>query len=243
VVANGEELYSSLAGSDTSYGIYSGTSMSTPNTTGSAALLIRYFADLFPGQVMRASSLKALLIHTADDRGNAGPITNTAGVSCNVKPLPTLLATYDAAPGNSHLIESRLTTAAPAHTHTFTWDGLSPIRATLVWTDPAGIATTTHDNRSARLVNNLDLKITAPGGANFSPYVMPYVGNWTNAQLSTPATTGKNNTDNVEQVFIASPSAPGVYQAVVTWMARSQTACRFIRWSSLEAPTWPRPCH
>jgi hypothetical protein len=216
VVANGEELYSSLAGSDTSYGIYSGTSMSTPNTTGSAALLIRYFADLFPGQVMRASSLKALLIHTADDRGNAGPDYQYGWGLVNVKAAGDVLATYDAAPGNSHLIESRLTTAAPARPHTFTWDGLSPIRATLVWTDPAGIATTTHDNRSARLVNNLDLKITAPGGASFSPYLMPYVGNWTDTQLSTPAITGKNNTDNVEQVFIASPPAPGVYQAVVT---------------------------
>ena len=29
-------------------------------------------------------------------------------------------------------------------------------------------------------MNNLDLKITAPGGADSSPYVMPYVGDWTN---------------------------------------------------------------
>src|SRR5258706_6744973 len=37
-----------------------------------------------------------------------------------------------------------------------------------------------------------------------------------NGKLSAPATTGKNNTDNVEQVFIAGPSAAGVYQAVVS---------------------------
>jgi hypothetical protein len=133
-----------------------------------------------------------------------------------VKAAADAIAAYHTSVGTSRVVESRLTTAAPAHTHAFTWDGVSPIRATLAWTDPAGTATTTHDNRTARLVNNLDLKITAPGGASFSPYVMPYVDNWTNAQLSAPATTGKNNTDNVEQIFIASPSASGVYQAVVT---------------------------
>lgn len=216
VVANGENLYSSFAGSDTSYASISGTSMASPNATGSAALLVKYFDVLFPGQAMRASTLKALLIHTADDRGNAGPDYQYGWGLINVKAAADALAAYDAAPGNARVIESRVTNAALTRTHAFTWDGVSPIRATLVWTDPAGTATTTGDLRTACLVNNLDLKIVAPGGANFSPYVMPYVGNWTNAMLSTIATTRKNNTDNVEQVFVASPPAAGVYQAVVT---------------------------
>ena len=216
VVANGENLYSSFAGSDTSYASISGTSMASPNATGSAALLVKYFDTLFPGQAMRASTLKALLIHTADDRGNPGPDYQYGWGLINVKAAADALTAYDAAPGNARVIESRLTSAVLTRTHTFTWDGVSPIRATLAWTDPAGTATTTGDLRTARLVNDLDLKITAPGGANFSPYVMPYVGDWTNAKLSAVATTGRNSTDNVEQVFIAAPSAAGVYQAVVT---------------------------
>ena len=216
VVANGEYLYSSFAGSDASYASISGTSMATPNATGSAALLVKHFGNLFPGQAMRASTLKALLIHTADDRGNAGPDFQYGWGLINVKAAADALTAYKAAPGNARIAESRLTSTLLTRTHTFTWDGVSPIRATLAWTDPAGTATTSHDSRTARLVNNLDLKITAPGGANFSPYVMPFVGNWTNTAFSTPATTGKNNTDNVEQVFIAAPSAAGVYQAVVS---------------------------
>lgn len=216
VVANGDNLYSSFAGGDTSYASISGTSMATPNATGSAALLVKYCDTLFPGHAMRASTLKALLIHTADDRGTAGPDYQYGWGLINVKAAADALAQYDAAPGNSRIVESRLTSAALSRTHTFTWDGNSPIRATLVWTDPAGTATTTGDSRTPRLVNNLDLKITVPGGANISPFVMPYVGNWTTAQLSAAATTGKNNTDNVEQVFIAAPSAAGVYQAVVS---------------------------
>jgi hypothetical protein len=216
LVANGEDLYSSYAGSNTSYASISGTSMATPNTTGSAALLIKYFDTLFPGQAMRASTLKALLIHTADDRGPAGPDYQYGWGLINVKAAADTLNAYHAAPGNSRIIESRLTSAVLTRTHSFTWDGTSPIRATLVWTDPAGTSTTTADSRTARLVNNLDLKITAPGGANFSPFVMPYVGNWTNGMLSAAATTGKNNTDNVEQVLISAPSPAGVYQAVIT---------------------------
>jgi subtilisin family serine protease len=150
VVANGEELYSSLAGSNASYGIYSGTSMASPNAMGSAALLVKYFADLFPGQAMRASTLKALLIHTADDRGNAGPDYQYGWGLVNVKAAADALTPTMQPREIRDLIESRLTTATPARTHTFTWDGISPIRATLVWTDPAGIATTTHDNRTAR---------------------------------------------------------------------------------------------
>ncbi len=216
VVANGEDLNSSFAGSDTSYASISGTSMATPSATGSAALLVKHFDNLFPGHVLRASTLKALLIHTADDRGNAGPDYQYGWGLLNVKAAADALTAYKATPGNGRIAESRLTSAALTRTHTFSWDGVSPIRATLTWADPAGAATTTGDLRTARLVNNLDLKIIAPGGANFSPYVMPYVGDWTNAKLSAIATTGKNNTDNVEQVFIGGPSAAGVYQAVVT---------------------------
>ena len=70
VVANGEGIYSSLNSGDASYGTYSGTSMSSPNAAGTAALLAQDYVRLF-GQAMRASTLKGLLIHTADDRGNA----------------------------------------------------------------------------------------------------------------------------------------------------------------------------
>ncbi len=40
----------------------------------------------------------------------------------------------------------------------------APIRAALVWTDPAGTSTITSDLRSSRLRHNLDLKILAPDG-------------------------------------------------------------------------------
>ncbi len=216
LVANGESVYSSLAGSNSSYGFLSGTSMATPSATGSAALLVNFFDRLFPGQAMRASTLKALLIHTADDRGPSGPDYQYGWGLMNVKAAADLIQEYRDDAGTKHLIEDRLTTARTSVSHSFTYNGAGPIRVTLCWTDPAGSATTSGENRTARLVNNLDLQLTGPDGSVHQPYVMPYVGDWTAAKLSAPAVTGKNDTDNVEQVYIATPPAAGVYTATVT---------------------------
>jgi len=63
------------------------------------------------------------------------------------------------------------------------------------------------------LVHNLDLQVIGPTGSPtvYRPFVMPFVGTWTKASMSLPAATGKNNTDNVEQVYIAAPTTPGNY--------------------------------
>jgi hypothetical protein len=217
LVASGVSVYSTTSSTDTAYGISSGTSMATANATGSAQLLVAYFARLFPNHAMRASTLKALLIHTADNLGeHPGPNYRFGWGLINTEAAARHIAAHRASPGSHHLIEGQLTTASSSHSYSFTWDGISPIRATLAWTDPAGGATTTHDNRLPRLVNNLDLAIEGPGGSIHLPYVMPYVGSWQRNLLSTPATTGKNNTDNVEQVFLSAP-APGIYTARVTF--------------------------
>ena len=217
LVANGEGLYSSLAGSNSSYGTYSGTSMATPNATGSSALLIQHYGNLFPGQAMRSSTLKGLLIHTADDRGNAGPDYKYGWGMMNAQAAADLLSDHLDHPEKQRLAENQLTTSTVLHTHSFVWDGSSAIRATLCWTDPAGTATTTSDLRSPRLVNNLNVKLIAPGGAEYLPYVMPFVGTWTQASMNSVATTGVNNTDNVEQVYLPAPGLAGTWQAVVSF--------------------------
>jgi len=64
IVANGVDLYSCVAtGTNTYDGTYSGTSMATPNAVGTAALLEQLYKTNFAGQLMRASMLKALMIH------------------------------------------------------------------------------------------------------------------------------------------------------------------------------------
>jgi hypothetical protein len=217
VVANGEQLYSSLSTADTAYGTYSGTSMATPNTTGSAALVINWWNTLCPGHYLRASTLKGLLIHTADDLGNVGPDYQFGWGLVNVKTAADLLQAYKNNPGTRRVIEDQISTIKTTCTYTFTWDGSSPIRATLCWTDPAGTATTSTDLRTARLVNNLDLAITGPTGITYRPWIMPFVGDWTSSTFASPATTGVNNTDNVERVDIATPGYAGVYTVTVSY--------------------------
>ncbi|MCX6979230.1 MAG: S8 family serine peptidase [Verrucomicrobia bacterium] len=146
-----------------------------PNTTGSAALLVQWWDKLFPGHVMRASTLKALLIHTADDLGTPGPDYKYGWGLINVKAAADLVQAYRNSPGTRRVIEDQITTTVTARSYSFTWDGSSPLRATLCWTDPAGALQSVSDSRTAALVNNLDLKINGPTGTLHQPYVMPFV--------------------------------------------------------------------
>lgn len=216
LVANGVSVYSAGSSGDAAYYSSSGTSMASPNAAGSAVLVAQEYVQLF-GQAMRSSTMRGLLIHTADDIGTAGPDYVNGWGLINTKAAVDLVRDHAASPSKVRLTEGLITTNNTTITHSFTWDGVSPIKATLAWTDPAGAATTTTDLRTARLINNLDLRVVGPNGVTNRPYVMPFVGTWTTNSLSQAATTGTNNTDNVEQVYIASPSTAGTYQAVVTY--------------------------
>jgi hypothetical protein len=211
IVANGVGLYSSSNGSDSSYSSSSGTSMSSPNAAGSAQLLVEYYGQLFPGQAMRASTLKGLIIHTADDLGNPGPDYIFGWGYMNVKAAADVIKDHENFPSATKISEGLLSAGNPSDNYTFSWDGTSPIRVTLCWTDPPYSSVTGLDNPEPVLVNDLDIDILGPGG---SPVFYPFVLN--PATPAAAATTGNNSTDNVEQVDIESPPADGVYTARVT---------------------------
>ncbi|MEI6176223.1 MAG: S8 family serine peptidase [Verrucomicrobiota bacterium] len=216
LVANGVNLFSTGIATDTTYVTMQGTSMATPNACGSATLLVDQYNRLF-SSAMRASTLKALLIHTADDIGRPGPDYFYGWGLINVKKAADLIASHATYPTAQQITESSVSTITTSRSYSFVWDGLTPITATLAWTDPAATAVTDHDSRTPTLVNNLNLKIIAPSGTEYFPYVMPFVGTWTVASMSANATTGVNNVDNVEQVRIANPGQAGTWRAEVTY--------------------------
>lgn len=239
LVANGEGVYSSSSGAVDAYRSFNGTSMSSPNACGSASLLIELYQRLRPGQAMRASTLKGLLLHTADDLGLPGPDYKTGWGLMNVKRAADLIQSGSAPPAPPSLIENQLSSTVLTRTHRMVWDGVSPLRATLCWTDPAGTATTTSDSRTNRLVNNLNLSLISPTGTAYQPYVMPFVGTWTQASMDLPATTGTNQTDNIEQVHLEAPATPGIWQAVISVPASPATPQTYSLILSGTAPTAP----
>lgn len=216
VVANGVGVNSSIGTGDSAYASYNGTSMATPSAAGSAALIAELYAREFSNQRMLASMLKGLLIHTADDLGRAGPDYQYGWGLINVKKVADLVLAHKATPTSPRMITNSVSSTVASRTHTFIWDGISPIRATLVWTDPAGTAQTASDSRTPNLRNNLDLRVLSPNGATNFPYVMPYVGNWTDAVMTNLAIQADNNVDNVEVVDIPAPGQNGTYSVIVT---------------------------
>lgn len=208
IVANGVGVYSCDDGSDSDYYTTSGTSMASPNACGSAALLVDYYDNLFPGGAMRASTLKGLIIHTADDLGRPGPDYSNGWGLMNTLAAAELLRDFSNDP--SRLKEEMLSNANRSDTHAFFSNGNEPVRVTLCWSDPPGGSVSSHDDRTPRLVNNLDLKVVGPDGT-FWPYKLDYADPAANATA-----TGENDIDNVEQVYIATPVA-GKYTAVVDY--------------------------
>lgn len=207
IVANGFELYSCNHLNPSSYAVRTGSSMAAPNACGSAALLVDYYDDLHPGQAMRASTLKGLIIHTADDLGRPGPDYQFGWGLMNTREAAELLK--DQSRNNAaRLAEAMLSESDPLHAYTVLADAAEPIRVTLCWTDPPGLHTSELDSRSPVLINDLDLKVIGPNGTNH-PYTLSYADPEVNAIMDS-----ENNIDNVEQVYISAP-VPGQYSIVV----------------------------
>lgn len=206
VVANGVAVNSCISTSTSAYASLNGTSMATPNASGSALLIQQHHMNL-RGTPMRASTLKGLIIHTADEAGTSvGPdYTYGWGLMNTAKAVSTISDTIKSA-----IYQNSLSTAG-TFTFTFFSDGLTPIRATISWTDRQGSSPIPSLNPTNKmLVNDLDLRIKRNSdNTQFMPYVLNV------AAPSAAATTGDNTVDNVEQVYIAAPTA-GTYTITIS---------------------------
>ncbi len=210
IMANGNSLYSCLSSKNTSYGTKSGTSMAAPNAAGSAALLVAYYSRVFPNQRMLNSSIKGLILHTADDLRNPGPDYMSGWGLMNTKAAADFIKAHADFPYAERFREDSLSDTNENDAYTFIWNGSTPIKATLCWTDPAGTPESELDVTTPELVNDLDIRIVDPSGITNFPYIL-------NPSAPTNyATMGDNYLDNVEQVYIASPSTQGVYSIFIT---------------------------
>ncbi|MDY3521938.1 S8 family serine peptidase [Riemerella anatipestifer] len=197
ISGNGVQLYSSVAYTSTStantygdayYDSYTGTSMATPNVTGSL-LLVQQHYNSKEGQFMLGAQLKGLALHTADDAGMEGPDANFGWGLLNVKRMVETINSR----GVSSSIENLNLANGTSYTKKIVSDGVTPIKVSISWYDPAGAVQTSSElNGSAkRLVNDLDLRVTSSNGTTYFPWAL--TSRSTNAKKD-------NNSDNFERV-------------------------------------------
>jgi len=193
IVGDGAGLLSANNSSDDAYGRSSGTSMSGPNVAGSLVLLQELHRQM-TGEFMLSSSLKGLVIHTADDAGNPGPDYSFGWGLLNTESAAEVLAQ----PLRHPFHEEELNPADTVR-YNISSDGSTPIRATLCWTDPAAqpLAPALND-RTPRLVNDLDLRLIAQNGADSGTVYFPFALDPENPAAD--AFLDDNFIDNVEMI-------------------------------------------
>jgi hypothetical protein len=184
------------------YGVMCGTSMAAPVVSGISTLLIQQFRASYNIADPLPSTIKAALIHGADDLNDGTSWYN---------PGPDFASGYGRvnAVNSANLIKNRqIVEDAISHQATDTYDlnvvaGQSTLKITLAWDDPAASA-----NASFTLVNDVDLWLVAPNGAIYYPWRLDP------NNPSQSATVNFDGTNNVEQVSINNPM-PGQWKVIV----------------------------
>ena len=206
ISANGIDLYSPVAGSNTAYDVYSGTSMAAPNVSGSLALLQQHYKNTHGGNAMRAATLKALVIHTADEAGDyPGPDYSFGWGLLNTR-RAALVISEDV---YQNVIDERVLNDGGSYTRTVNATGNEPLKVTLVWTDPPGTPPAAAlDPPDTMLVNDLDLRVVR-NTTTYYPWKLDR-----NNPAAAATNNSENDIDNVEQVYIENPVA-GSYTIIV----------------------------
>jgi hypothetical protein len=202
----GVSILSSSSESDSAYVVYSGTSMSSPNVAGSILLLQELFSQRNNGQFLRSSTLKGLALHTADEAGTApGPDYQNGWGLLNMERAGRVILNTD----KNYLLNERTLNQGDTYSFTVVASGRGPLVSTICWTDPAGTVSTTLNDRTPKLVNDLDIRIS-DGTTTTLPWVLDP------ANPANAATHGDNIRDNVEQVLLSTPVPGKTYTVTVT---------------------------
>lgn len=210
LVANGDVLTSCViddVGSTNRYGAMTGTSSAAASVSGSIALLTEhYLAER--GEAPLSSTMKAVLIATADEAGDySGPDYTHGWGLVNSRTAAEFIS-------DGIVIEDVLTDGA-TNIHCINTTAFETVTVTLAWTDPQypwPLAPAV-DPSQTMLVNDLDLRVIAndPPFATNYPFVLDPAHRWD------PPTRGDNARDNVEMVrFSVAPGENGIMAITVT---------------------------
>ena len=192
-------IYSSVPSNDytfdgwngTDHYSWCGTSIATAAVAGAASLMIQQFRTSYntSGEPL-PSTIKALLIHTAVDKGNAGPDYQYGyGRVDAVKALDAIVA------GDAR--EESIEVTNDYHEYTYSSSSITAeLRVSLAWDDAAS-----NPAALSQLVNDLDLTVISPFNQTFQPFIL------NSASPGNAATTGADHLNNQEQVIVPNAAA------------------------------------
>lgn len=196
------------------YDRMSGTSMSTPVVAGSLALLLQEWRKSRDVSNPFPSTLKAVVIHTADDRGLNGPDFTYGFGLIDVRTAAEVIgnifdhAIIERTLYNTNDIDSYSMLVAP---------GTAQISITLAWDDTPGTA-----NAAVALENDLDLLLVDPNGNLHYP--------WTHltpvAAPNLAAVRAPDHRNNVEKAQVDLP-IPGIWEVRVIGFAIPEPVQRY----------------
>lgn len=190
----------------------SGTSYSAPIVTGVIGLWMQIYRTLFNDAQLDAASAKNLMIHSALEAGNVGPDAWFGWGYINAKKGAELLV---GKANNTVVFKDESLNSGTANQTTVVVSGSEPLKVTISWIDPefTNIGTTyqtLHNERSSKLINDLDLRITdLTTNTVYLPWKLDF-----NSPLT--AIKGDNTVDNVEQVVIDAPVGGRSYRIDVS---------------------------
>lgn len=208
IAAQGVGISSTTSSTNTSYGVNNGTSMAAPAITGLILLLQEHYNNLNFSKYMKASMVRGLILHTANEAGSGlGPDYEFGWGVANGKKASQVISNAN----RSNIFEMNVLNQNSVFTKTMTNNNVQSLNITICWTDPTGNQNTPGiiDERTSRLINNLDLKVFKDGVVYY-----PWKLDVNNPQ--SPATNASDNdVDNIEKIFIEN-AVPGTYTIQVS---------------------------
>ena len=166
-----------------------GTSAATPVTAGATVLVRQYLRNNLNLNQPRSDLIRAILVNGAKDLGNADIPNSDEGwgqldLQRSIYPTSGILSL------NTFFDQNQTLTPGYSYLYTYSIDGTYGLSVTLVYNDREGSSSASQS--SPRLVNDLDLLVTAPDGTQ-------YKGNVFSSGLSTTGGS-HDNLNNVERV-------------------------------------------
>lgn len=190
ICANGTDQLSTYPNNTINTG--GGTSAAAPGISGSIAQLIHSYRDMNNGATPPSALIKASMLNTATDLGNPGPDFTYGWGLVNTRKAYELLKA-------KQYKEIDLSDSEQKEWKISVPNGTASLRVMVYWADKEASVLATK-----ALVNDIDMQVISEDNTMYLPYVLDNTPD--PVKLSSPAKTGADHLNNMEQVEIFNPS-------------------------------------